>query len=229
MLVRAGQGEAEGLWLRAEAQQAGRGRMQRNWASPPGNLYISTIIRLRQGEPAPATLALVAGLAFHDSAAHWLGVAVPRLKWPNDLLVDQAKMGGILLERSGDAVVAGFGMNITHAPDLPDRETMALNDLARGETATAAQVAEKLATAFAARLVMWRDPAQGLAAIIKQWEERGLGRGIALAVTASDGGRLTGRFDGLAADGSLRLRDYNGNSHIVTAGDVDLLTGTGKN
>ncbi|WOE73932.1 biotin--[acetyl-CoA-carboxylase] ligase [Alterisphingorhabdus coralli] len=228
LLLRAQQGAPEGTWLRAEQQQAGRGRLQRNWASPPGNLYISTIVRLRHDDPPPATLALVAGLAFHATAAHWFGNAAPMLKWPNDLLVNGAKLGGILLERTGDAVVAGLGMNITSAPDLPDRETIALHDMKGGKTATAEAVAEKLATSFAATLNLWRDPQRGLGAIIQEWENCAHSRGTALSVTGADGKKLGGTFDGLAPDGALRLRDGHGTVHMVNAGDVDLLVQTGN-
>lgn len=232
MLLRAQQGGQEGLWLRAEQQQSGRGRLQRRWVSPPGNLYISTIIRLGEADPSAATLALVAGIAFHDCAAHWLdhsnNAPALLLKWPNDLLIGDAKLGGILLERTGDAVVAGFGMNISSAPDLADRSAVALNAVAGDNTADAATVATKLAACFADELTIWRDPGRGLAAIIARWEKRAHPRGAALAVTASAGGRLTGKFDGLTPDGALRLRDDGGKPHIINAGDVDLLIQTGN-
>lgn len=228
MLDRAVAGADEGLWLRAEQQQSGRGRLQRDWVSPPGNLYISTIIRLHDDEPAPATLALVAGLAFHAAAGHWLGPDKPMLKWPNDLLLDGAKLGGILLERTGDAVIAGFGMNIVSAPDITDRKTIALRQMAGGETATASRAADKLAEHFSAQLTVWRDPAQGLPVIIQRWEKAGHARGDLLGVTASNGDRLSGKFDGLDKDGALRLRDDHGKAHIIHAGDVDLLVDTGN-
>ena len=74
-------GASEGLWLRAERQSAGKGRQGRAWRSPPGNLYVSTLVRTRPGEPSPATLALVAAVAL-DETARVFGL-VPMLKWPN--------------------------------------------------------------------------------------------------------------------------------------------------
>ena len=79
-------GTSEGLWLRAERQTSGKGRQGRAWDSPAGNLYISTLVRVRPGEPSPATLALVAAVALEE-AVSLFGVH-PMLKWPNDLLVD---------------------------------------------------------------------------------------------------------------------------------------------
>ncbi|MBM3929212.1 MAG: biotin--[acetyl-CoA-carboxylase] ligase, partial [Sphingomonadales bacterium] len=132
LLAAARSGAAEGRWLRAVQQSAGRGRQGRIWQSAPGNLYASTIVRLRPHDPPAATLALVAAVALDDA----LGLLCPSLrvagrlaiKWPNDLLLDGAKLVGILLERADDAVVIGFGVNCTHHPALPDRPTTSLSD-----------------------------------------------------------------------------------------------------
>ncbi|RZL52832.1 MAG: biotin--[acetyl-CoA-carboxylase] ligase, partial [Sphingomonas sp.] len=125
MRLLARQGAEEGLWLRAERQTAGKGRLGRQWVSEPGNLYASTLVRLRPADPAPATLALVAAVALHRAVGVFLPDAA-RLKWPNDLLLGDAKLSGILLERSEDAVVVGIGVNLAHHPDLPDRATTSL-------------------------------------------------------------------------------------------------------
>ncbi len=87
------------LWLRAERQTGGRGRQGRAWLSPPGNLYAITLVRPRPDDPPAPTLALVAAVALHEAVALYApGV---RIKWPNDLLFDGAKLAGILLERAG--------------------------------------------------------------------------------------------------------------------------------
>src|ERR1700743_1737413 len=95
--VLARHGAAEGLWLRAERERAGRGRQGRAWESPPGNLFASTLVSVRPGEPAAPTLALVAAVALAEASEAYGVTAM--LKWPNDLLVDGAKLSGILLER----------------------------------------------------------------------------------------------------------------------------------
>jgi BirA family transcriptional regulator, biotin operon repressor / biotin---[acetyl-CoA-carboxylase] ligase len=99
-LARAGLGE--GVWLRAERQQGGRGRQGRAWVSPVGNFYGSTLVRLRDSDPAPATLALVAAVALEEVVRAYLPEATPALaiKWPNDVLLGGAKLSGILLERT---------------------------------------------------------------------------------------------------------------------------------
>jgi BirA family transcriptional regulator, biotin operon repressor / biotin---[acetyl-CoA-carboxylase] ligase len=114
-------GGAEGLWLRAERQTGGKGRQGRQWQSPPGNLYASTLVRLRPGDPPAPSLALVAAVALHDTVA--LQVPEARIKWPNDLLAGPAKLAGILLERADDAVVIGFGVNLAFHPEQLDRPT----------------------------------------------------------------------------------------------------------
>ena len=88
--------------------------MGRAWESPAGNHYASGLVRLRPGDPDAATLALVAAVALYDTVVLWADAAAIRLKWPNDLLVAGAKLSGILLERTGDAVVIGFGVNLAH-------------------------------------------------------------------------------------------------------------------
>ena len=86
MLALAANGEQEGLWLRAERQTAGRGRMGRDWSSPAGNLYTSTIIRLQAGDPAGATLGFVAAVALDEVLSAYAPDADFQIKWPNDIL-----------------------------------------------------------------------------------------------------------------------------------------------
>jgi BirA family biotin operon repressor/biotin-[acetyl-CoA-carboxylase] ligase len=83
----------------------------------------STVVHPRFGDLDPASLALVAGLALHEAVTARLnGVALAALKWPNDVMIDRAKLAGILLERVADSVIVGIGVNLASAPHLPDRE-----------------------------------------------------------------------------------------------------------
>lgn len=108
-LARAGAGD--GLVVVADQQTAGRGRRGRAWESRPGTaLLVSVLLR-----PAPVLVTLAAGLAAADACAAVSGVQ-PALKWPNDLLLGEAKLGGILAEVVGDAVVVGLGVNLSWAP-----------------------------------------------------------------------------------------------------------------
>lgn len=207
----------EGDWLVAERQVAGRGRQGRSWQSPSGNFYGSTLVRLRAGDPAAPTLALVAGLALVDA----LELAAPgvalTLKWPNDVLRGRGKLAGILLERADDRVVAGFGVNLAVAPAIEGRETASLSDIAN---ITSANFAPLLAGSFARLLGAWRmTEASSLAAA---WEQRAHPKGTALSVHVGPDEKVDGTFDGLDADGAMRLRRDDGSIALVRVGDVFL-------
>ena len=214
-------GNWDGLWLRADRQTAGRGRQGREWSSPSGNFYGSTLVRLRPGDPMPATLALVAAVAIEDAVRSCIPDIGPRLclKWPNDLLVDGAKLSGILLERTGDAVVIGMGINLASAPQLPDRATTALGD--HGVDVAPATMQALLADAMTHWVAVWRGV--GLSAVIERWEGRAHPQGTTLTARLPDGQALTGRFQGLAPDGALRLGLADGVTHVIHAGDIFLV------
>jgi BirA family biotin operon repressor/biotin-[acetyl-CoA-carboxylase] ligase len=205
----------EGDWLVALEQRSGKGRQGRSWEASPGNFYGTTLVQLRQDDPPAQLLSLVAGLALIEA----VDVAVPgqplMLKWPNDLLLLGRKMAGILLERSGERVAIGFGVNLASAPDLPDRQAAALG----GELGPQA-FAPLLAASFAPLLGLWRQSEPAL--IAQAWLARTHSVGTALTVHASGDDLLTGRFDGVEPDGALRLRRDDGSLHIVRAGDVEL-------
>jgi BirA family biotin operon repressor/biotin-[acetyl-CoA-carboxylase] ligase len=213
-------GAASGLWLRADAQSGGRGRHGREWVSPPGNLYASTLVRLAPGDPPAATLTLAAAVALDELLGALVGPERVQIKWPNDLLLDGAKVSGILLERAGDAVVIGFGVNLAHHPEGLDRAITSL--AAAGLIPPAPQsFAEDLAAAFARWLGRWRS--EGLGPVRRRWLERAHPPGTALVVRNGDGDAVEGLFEGLASDGALRLRLADGSVHAMHAGDVFLL------
>lgn len=217
MIALAAAGAGEGLWLRARTQTAGRGRQGRDWVSPPGNLYASTIVRLRPRDPAAPTLALVAAVALDEIVGAYADPARLALKWPNDLMLDGAKLSGILLERTGDAVVIGIGVNLAHHPVLPDRVVTSLAAAGFGAP-DPAELLIGLAEAFARWLAVWRQ--DGIAAVRARWLARAHPRGTALSVRAPEGAPVDGLFDGLDESGALRLKLADGTVRIVHAGDV---------
>ena len=220
VLTYADQGETEGFWLRADVQTAGRGRMGRGWVSPPGNLYTSTLVRLGVGDAAAATLGFVAALALHDAAYATVPDIAFQLKWPNDVMAGGAKLSGILLERAGDAVVIGIGVNLASHPDLPDRKTTSLAAL-NGAAPEPGAFLLTLATAFEGRVAQWRG--DGVSAILAAWRAVAHPVGTALKVSLPGGGALSGLYDGLSDDGALRLRLADGNIRVIHAGDVFLV------
>ncbi|CAN5374813.1 biotin--[acetyl-CoA-carboxylase] ligase [soil metagenome] len=219
MLDRARHGASEGLWLRAERQTGGRGRQGRTWVSPPGNLYASTLVRLRPTDPQAASLALVAAVALDEAVrAHHAG-ALPVLKWPNDLLIEGAKLSGILLERTGDAVVIGFGVNLAHHPTDLDRPATSL--AAQGAAVDPGTFQETLAESFARWLGIWRG--RGLGAVRTRWLDRAHPSGTPLTARLPDGSAVDGLFDGLDMTGALVLRLADGGRRVIHAADIFLL------
>jgi BirA family biotin operon repressor/biotin-[acetyl-CoA-carboxylase] ligase len=205
----------EGDWLVALRQDAGRGRHGRAWDGLDGNFFGSTLVRLRDGDPPAPALALAAGLALIEAVE----VAAPgqplSLKWPNDLMLGDAKLAGILLERSDDRVVAGFGVNLATAPEIEGRKTAAL-----GGGIAAQAFAPLLAASFARLLAAWRSAEP--TAFATAWLARAHPPGTPLHVHHGPGERVAGTFEGIEPDGALRLRLAGGGVEIVRAGDVSL-------
>ena len=172
------------------------------------------MVALAEGDPAPQSISLVAGLALIEA----VDIVVPNqplmLKWPNDLMLGTAKLAGILLERSGDRVVVGFGLNLSSAPKLEGRDAAALNGVLLPQA-----FAPLLAGSFARMLSLWRssDPE----AFARAWLARAHPVGTRLTVHSNSEEKVSGTFDGIELDGALRLR-RNGNIDIIRAGDVEL-------
>jgi BirA family transcriptional regulator, biotin operon repressor / biotin---[acetyl-CoA-carboxylase] ligase len=222
--LRAGEVIAECTWLRAERQTGGKGRSGRTWISPPGNLYASTVINLADGDPPAQTLALAIGLAVYELVVESLAVsdqAGVSLKWPNDVLVRGAKVAGILLERCGDAIVAGIGINLAFAPQIEGRATTCLAALNAKYDAEPDYALTCLAQLVTEQLTSWRS--KGLAALISQWNGAAHPVGTPLSVNGGDGAVLRGTFAGLDASGCLLLRLDNGATQTIHAGDISLI------
>jgi BirA family biotin operon repressor/biotin-[acetyl-CoA-carboxylase] ligase len=171
-------------------------------------------VELAPGDPQPQSLSLVAGLALIETA----DVAFPglslTLKWPNDLVLGTAKVAGILLERSGDRVVVGFGVNLAHSPDIPGRSTAAFNAAMLPQA-----FAPLLAGNFARMLTLWRGSEPE--AFARAWLARAHPVGTHLTVHGGTKEKVFGTFDGIEADGALRLR-RDGDVEVIRAGDVEL-------
>ncbi len=171
-------------------------------------------MRLQPADPPAATLALVAGVSLHEIASAFAPGARFTIKWPNDLLHQGAKLAGILLERAGDAVAIGIGVNLAHAPEKLDRPVTSL--AAAGSAPDPAAFLEALADSFARWLGRWRS--EGLAPVRSAWLSAAHPIGTALSTSAGDG-----LFDGLDETGALRLRLADGTARVIHAGDVFLI------
>lgn len=234
------------LWITADAQTAGRGRLGRSWNSPPGNLYASLLL----SEPSPferaPELAFVASLALRDAIVAEAPALAAMLgfKWPNDLLLAGEKCAGILIEGEVEpaktvSVVIGIGVNCAHHPPMasdraPDAVKSArlhsapfgehavlfpATDLhAHGADVTPEQLFTRLSATMCARIAQW-DRGRGFTAILGDWltSARGLGEEIRVRQNGSD---KTGRFVGLDQLGRLVLEHPGGRVEKISAGDV---------
>ncbi|HET7669283.1 MAG TPA: biotin--[acetyl-CoA-carboxylase] ligase [Burkholderiales bacterium] len=193
-----------GVLLAALEQTAGRGRRGRRWYSGGVTFSVSAHV----GRPARelAGLSLVAGVA----AARALGA---QLKWPNDLVLDGAKLGGILVETRGNFAVIGIGINCRRDPALERRVRRAVAFIDMEPAPIIAGVASELLAALA---VFERE---GLEPLRAEWERRHAHDGARVRVRLADGRVLTGIARGLDADGGLRL-DTRGGVRAVRSGQV---------
>ena len=215
---RAQAGAPEGLVVRAEEQLAGRGRHGRTWASPPGNLYASLLLRPKRPLAEAATLSLVVGLSLADAIAS-SGTVQPRLKWPNDVLVGGAKLAGILLENIGTdpaspVLIVGFGVNIRSCPDGLPYPATTLE--AEGLAWQPADLLERFLEVFAADYATWTT--HGFAALRDRWlaraEQLGNEAGVRIGERV-----VSGRFVAVDSAGHLVLETATGRQ-VVNAGEL---------
>jgi len=209
------EGAPHGTVVHADEQTAGRGRLSHTWFSPAGNLYLS--ILLRTGEPISraAELSFLAALAVADTVEALLPRQIrAMLKWPNDALVNGAKIAGILLEQVDDATIIGIGLNVLEAPSNVAYKTTTI--VANGGIASVDGARDILLDRLGNYLSVWRE--EGFEPIREQWLNRSYP--IGAAIRANAGGQSTaGHFAGLDVDGALLLDTPQGRQRIV-AGEV---------
>jgi BirA family transcriptional regulator, biotin operon repressor / biotin---[acetyl-CoA-carboxylase] ligase len=234
-LERAKAGDPGQLWVVAKAQTSGRGRRGRAWETAKGNLAASLLLRLSLPPAQIATLGFVAGLALDAAirtcgftsssgtgAGHPdLGLLRVRLKWPNDVLIEGAKVAGILLQATPNgagqsSVVIGIGVNVVHAPEgLPYPATSLA--ASRG-TGSAEELFGALSDAWVSEQAAWEE-GRGFDGIRRRWLERAAGLGASIAVrVGADVWR--GVFETIDEDGMLVVRAADGSARKVAAGEV---------
>ncbi|MBR0775857.1 biotin--[acetyl-CoA-carboxylase] ligase [Bradyrhizobium diazoefficiens] len=228
-LERARSGERGPIWFVTSEQTAGRGRRQRAWIAPRGNLAASILEVTTIAPSVAATLGFAAGLAEEAAlqkvsleASLRLGEGRPRyaLKWPNDLLAGGRKLAGIGLEAepvdNGLAVVVGIGTNVVAAPE--GTPTPAVSLAALGVQISAEELFSALSDAWVEFRGIW-DDGRGFAEIRKLWLARAAGLGERVAIHTGTT-TLEGTFDTIDDTGCLIVRTTEGRRVPVAAGDV---------
>jgi len=214
----------EGLCVVALEQTAGRGRLQRSWASPKGaGLYLSIVLRPRIELQAWPLITLMTSLAVADAllTAHELQADI---KWPNDLIVNGRKLAGILTETietdRGRVAIVGIGVNL-RANALPDdlRDSATSVEEVTGHAVDAEELLHHLLLSYSRRYDVFHQPS-GLEEMAKEWASRSSyasGRKVRISL---ENEIVEGMTSGLASDGALRVETDTGEIILVRAGDV---------
>ncbi len=230
-MAHARQGERGLTWFVTTEQTAGRGRRQRSWVAPRGNLA-SSVLEVMDVSPAvAATMGFAFGLA-HEAALRRVSVEASvrqggsdqlnyLLKWPNDVLVRGQKLCGLLVEAEamtdgGLAVVAGIGTNIIAAPE--GTPTPATSLAALGVQISAEELFAAQSDAWVEFRGIW-DNGRGFADIRRRWLEHAFGVGERVAIQTGTAA-VEGTFDTIDESGCLIIRTADGRRVPITAGEV---------
>ncbi|XIA63035.1 biotin--[acetyl-CoA-carboxylase] ligase [Bradyrhizobium sp. TZ2] len=230
-MSRARDGERGPMWFVTTEQTAGRGRRQRAWIAPRGNLASSILEVMDVSPGVAATLGFAAGLSL-EGALQKLSIeanlrragAEPlkyAMKWPNDVMADRQKLAGILLEAEAVAgnrlaVVVGIGTNVVAAPE--GTPTPATSLAALGVNVGAEEVFTALSETWVEFRGIW-DNGRGFAEIRKAWLERTFGLGEPVAIQTGTA-TVKGSFDTIDETGCLIVRTAEGKRIPIAAGEV---------
>ncbi len=211
-------GEKGPLWIRADVQAEGRGRQGRTWVSDQGNLFATLLLPTEADMAIIPQLGFVAAVAVHDALTN-LDLHGLSLKWPNDVLLEGAKVCGILAEVAATSpvtVALGIGVNVAHAPEAMPYPVTSL--CAHGITATADPVFEKLSASLGMWLKIWGE-GRGFPSVRLAWLERCFGLNSPVTAHGPDG-PLSGTFRDLGKDGALMLETPDRKRHAIHSGEV---------
>jgi BirA family biotin operon repressor/biotin-[acetyl-CoA-carboxylase] ligase len=218
-------GANEGLCVIARQQTAGRGRQGRTWISPmDAGLYLSLVLRPKIEARFLPLITLAAAVAVHDMLTE-IGIG-PDIKWPNDVLVSEKKICGILAETTetdrGLAATLGIGINVTNDSIPPDLKSATSIQQELGSQITV----EELERGLLRQIDLWYsrlNETGGAPKIIDAWAERSTyfsGKDVGVTLTDRS---FTGITDGLEPNGALRVKQPSGEISVIQAGDVERL------
>ncbi|MFT5539490.1 MAG: BirA family biotin operon repressor/biotin-[acetyl-CoA-carboxylase] ligase [Alphaproteobacteria bacterium] len=216
----AGSGAPEGTLITARAQNAGRGRRGRDWHSPEGNLYLSLILTPAAGMSDATAIGFAAALAARTAVAACLpgDPTQVEVKWPNDVLIEGAKVAGLLIEavpgRAG-ALVLGLGINIAHHP--VDTPYPATSVAAKGGHVSVEALRNAFCRDFLSLYAAYG--CDGFTPLRADWLAHARGVGDPIRVNL-EGARFDGTFKDIDAGGALVLDLGGGVVKKFTAGDV---------
>lgn len=212
------------LWILAEQQNLGKGRLGRTWMSPQGNLYATALFKEPNGLHEATRVPFIASIAVADTIiALCPGIKV-NLKWPNDVFVDNAKICGILVEtgKCGDSefwVACGIGINVNVAPRAAEQSVTCLSKECDRKNIDIDSVFIILKERFESRLKQSKINFQKIVAV---WRSMAIGLNKLISVRIGNK-TVDGIFKDIEDDGALRLILPDGRVQIVRAGDVSVV------
>lgn len=221
------QSDKANIWLVADRQTEGRGRAGREWKSLDGNLFASLLLRPRCSLKTATQISFVTAVAVAKTIEAALKEegqsAKVTLKWPNDILLNDSKLGGILIESTGGpkpetfALIVGIGINIVGAPDLPDTNR-ATSLSAAGCNTDRSHLFQQLSEHMDAEIRLW-DAGTNFSTIRDAWLTRAHGIGEKIEARLP-GNTKIGIFRGLDPDGALILEREGGSTELISSGEV---------
>ncbi len=220
---RARRGETSSVWIAARQQTAGRGRLGRNWVSPAGNLFTTVLFPESGGLLMAGRIPFAAALAVRDAGLRAAPGLSAKLKWPNDVRVDGAKLSGILTE-SGETngvvwIALGMGINVQYTPEATGQASTCLVEQGAPIGLEPDHVLADLKETLATRIEQARNDFEGL---LEDWLKQAEGVGQMIEAGPVEH-RVKGVFEGLAPDGGLIMRLPDGARQTIRAGDVELV------
>ncbi|RYE06310.1 MAG: biotin--[acetyl-CoA-carboxylase] ligase [Rickettsiaceae bacterium] len=220
----------ENLVIVAKSQTKGRGRAGKHWQSDCGNLYASILLNDINMPYDRSQLTLVTALAVHAVINDLLVKIENKLKtvlikWPNDILVDNKKIAGVLLESiivSGEivSIIIGIGINITNHPNTITATTDLLAEGVKDKDYEIMQILDLLMISFDKYFAMWKN--KGFLDIKEQWLKHAAGLGKLITIKSNDN-QIFGIFEGLDDKGNIKIRDNRGALSIHLTGEVSLI------
>ncbi|MGZ3513622.1 MAG: biotin--[acetyl-CoA-carboxylase] ligase [Thermodesulfobacteriota bacterium] len=219
-------GAEEGEVIIAESQEKGKGRLGRQWFSPPFlNVYVSLILRPKIPPHQASLVTLMAAVATADAIRNFSGL-IPLIKWPNDILLGDRKVAGLLNEIHSEVdqihfVILGIGINLNVDEEMFSKEIRKVATSLKIETGQAVSRKDFLRSLFL-ELERWYAmfSEEGSTLILKAWRDRAHIKGKQVKVT-SFGEKLVGRAIDVDSDGALLLETEDGTRKRVVAGDIE--------
>lgn len=226
-LIQKGEHINEGSFVFARKQEASRGRRGRAWQSISGNCHVSFFIEVRQEDPPIQTLSFLSALVLRDAIMSYARSAdALKFKWPNDVLWNGQKVGGILLEKapvcadSKEWMILGIGLNLVDSPSKTSYPVSSVRAFS-GQVVRPLMMVEKIRHELLSRLAVWREV--GAEKILQEWLQFAYCHQHMVSVSTEAEGtlqNLQGRFEGIDLDGALLLRKNDGNLCRLTSGDL---------